>query len=146
MFRKPAKFVQQNQPLSKFKKMIEFVMCNKLLLVVRILVHWYWKQTHRVKRGRDTSSYLTMSNGDWQGEISSPFVFVSYTDYHIHLLRNSTKVGCHINNAHIDYMSVPTTCVICHPVLGSTPCHCVNIITQRVCPALKCRHILRFVF
>ena len=69
-----------------FDKINHFKLFRKLLdrktpiVIVRILLFWYSKQTVCVKWGRCISDYFSISNGVRQGGILSPKLFSVYVD------------------------------------------------------------------
>ena len=69
-----------------FNKINHFKLFRKLLdrktpiVIVRILLFWYSKQTVCVKWGRCISDYFSISNGIRQGGILSPKLFSVYVD------------------------------------------------------------------
>ena len=51
-----------------------------LIMLVRILLFWYTKQTMSVKWGNRVSDYFYVSNGVRQGVILSPKLYYVYVD------------------------------------------------------------------
>ena len=86
-----------------FDKINHFKLFRKLLdrktpiVIVRILLFWYSKQTVCVKWGRCISDYFSISNGVRQGGILFPKLFSVYVDDFSDKLIES-KVGCSIDN------------------------------------------------
>ena len=76
-------FLEASKTLEKIN---HFKLFRKLLdrktpiVIVRILLLWYSKQTVCVKWGRCISDYFSMSNGVRQGRILSPKLFSVYVD------------------------------------------------------------------
>ena len=60
-----------------YKKLIA---CNTPLLIVRILIFWYQRQSICVKWGKRTSEYFSIINGVRQGGVLSPQLFAIYMD------------------------------------------------------------------
>ena len=58
-----------------FKKLIA---CNTPVLIVRILMFWYQRQSICVKWGKRTSEYFSIINGVRQGGVLSPQLFAIY--------------------------------------------------------------------
>ena len=89
----------------KFDNINHFKLFRKLLdrkthtciVIVRILLFWYSKQTVCVKWGRCISDYFSISNGVRQCRILSPKLFSVYVDDFSDKLVES-KVGCSIDN------------------------------------------------
>ena len=69
-----------------FDKINHFKLFRKLLdrktsiVIVRIILFWYSKQTVCIKWGRCISGFLSISNGVRQGGILSPKLFLVYID------------------------------------------------------------------
>ena len=86
-----------------FDKINHFKLFRKLLdrkthiVIVRILLFWYSKQTVCVKWGRCISDYFSISNGVRQGGILSPKLFSVYVDDLSDKLVES-KVRCSSDN------------------------------------------------
>ena len=86
-----------------FDKINHFKLFRKLLdrktpiVIVRIVLFWYSKQTVCVKWGRCISDYFSISNGVRQGGILSPKLFSVFVDDLYDKLVES-KVGCPIDN------------------------------------------------
>ena len=67
------------------------------IVIVRILLFWYSKQTVCNKWGRCISGFFCISNGVRQGGILSPKLFLVYIDDLSDKLVKC-KVGCYIDN------------------------------------------------
>ena len=86
-----------------FDKINHFKLFRKLLdrktpiVIVRILLFWYSKQTVCIKWGRCISGFFCISNGVRQGGILSPKLFSVYIDDLSDKLVKC-KVGCYIDN------------------------------------------------
>ena len=86
-----------------FDKINHFKLFRKLLdrktpiVIVRILLFWYSKQTVCVKWGRCIADYFSISNDGRKGGILSPKLFSIYVDDLSDKLVES-KVGCSIDN------------------------------------------------
>ena len=86
-----------------FDKINHFKLFRKLLdrktpiVIVRILLSWYCKQTVCIKLGRCIFGYLSISNGVRQGGILLPKLFSVYIDDLSDKLVKC-QVGCYINN------------------------------------------------
>ena len=86
-----------------FDKINHFKLFRKLLdrktpiVIVRILLFWYGKQTVCIKWGRCTSGFFSISNGVRHGGILSPKLFLVYIDDLSDKLVKC-KVGCYIDN------------------------------------------------
>ena len=76
-----------------FKKLIA---CNTPVLIVRILMFWYQRQSICVKWGKRTSEYLSIINGVRQGGVLSPQLFAIYMD-DLSVCLTQCKAGCHLN-------------------------------------------------
>ena len=63
------------------------------IIIVRIILFWYSKQTVCVKWGRCMSDYFSISNGVKQGGILCPKLFSVYVDNLSDKLVES-KLGC----------------------------------------------------
>ena len=83
-----------------FKKLIA---CNTLVLIVRILMFWYQRQSISVKRGKKTSEYFSIINGVRQGGILSPQLFAIYMD-DLSVCLTQSKAGCHLNETVINHV------------------------------------------
>ena len=104
-------YTQQHSPLytcfldasKAFDNINHFKLFRKLLdpetsiVIVRILLFWYSKQTVYIKWGRCISGFFCTSNGVRQGRILSPKLFLFYIDDLSDKLVKY-KVGCHIDN------------------------------------------------
>ena len=76
-----------------FKKLFA---CNTSLLIVRILMFWYQRQSICVKWGKRTSEYFSIINRVRQGSVLSPQLFAIYmNDLSVCLIQ--CKAGCHLN-------------------------------------------------
>ena len=86
-----------------FDNINHFKLFQKLLdrktpiVIVRILLFWYSKQTVYVKWGRCISDFFYISNGVRQGGILSPKLCSVYVD-DLLINRVKSKVGCSIDN------------------------------------------------
>ena len=76
-----------------FKKLIA---CNTPILIVRILLYWYQRQSICVKWGKMTSEYFSIINGVRQGGVLSPQLFAIYMD-DLSVCLTQCKAGCHLN-------------------------------------------------
>ena len=76
-----------------FKKLIA---CNTPLLIVRILMFWYQRQSICVKWGKRTSEYFSIINGVRQGGVLSPQLFAIYMN-DLSVCLTQCKAGCHLN-------------------------------------------------
>ena len=66
------------------------------IMIVRILMFWYQRQSIRAKWGKRTSEYFSIINGVRQGGVLSPQLFAIYMDdLSVHLTQ--CKAGCHLN-------------------------------------------------
>ena len=74
-----------------FKKLIA---CNTPLLIVRILMFWYQRQSICVKWGNRTYEYFSFINGVRQGGVLSPQLFAIYI---ASVCLTQCKAGCHLN-------------------------------------------------
>ena len=75
----------------------ELLKRNICLLLLRLLLFIYSRQSLRVKWGNTVSSEFTVSNGVKQGGVLSPILFAIYTDELLKRLEE-TGVGCHIGS------------------------------------------------
>ena len=85
-----------------FKKLIA---CNTPLLIIRILMSWYQRQSICVKWGKKTSEYFCVINGVRQGGVLSPQLFAIYMD-DLSVCLTQCKAGCLLNETvtnHIVY-------------------------------------------
>ena len=76
-----------------FKKSIA---CNTPLLIVRIFMFWYQRQSICVKWGKRTSAYFSIINGVRQGGVLSPQLFAIYMD-DLSVCLTQCKLGFHLN-------------------------------------------------
>ena len=76
-----------------FKKLIA---CNTPVLIVRILMFWYQRQSICVKWGKRTSEYFSIINGVRQGSVLSPQLFAIYMN-DLSVCLTQCKAGCHLN-------------------------------------------------
>ena len=76
-----------------FKKLIA---CNTPVLIVRILMFWYQRQSICVKWGKRTSEYFSIINGVRQGGVLSPQLFAIYMN-DLSVCLTQCKAGCHLN-------------------------------------------------
>ena len=101
-----------------FDKINHFNLFRKLLnrktpiVIVRILLFWYSKQTVCVKWGRCISGYFSISNGVRQGGIPFPkLLSVDVDDLSDKLVE--IKVGCSIDNLCMNHvMYVDDICLM----------------------------------
>ena len=63
------------------------------IMLIRMLVFWYCKQTCCVRWGNLYSPLFTVSNGVHQGGIMSPVLCNSYMD-DLSVCLNNSKIGC----------------------------------------------------
>ena len=75
-----------------FKKLIAY---NTLLLIVRILMFWYQRQSICVKWGQKTSEYFSIINGVRQGGVLLTQLFAIYMD-DLSVCLTQCKAGCHL--------------------------------------------------
>ena len=88
-----------------FKKLIA---CNTPVLIVRILMFWYQRQSLCVKWGKRTSEYFSIINGVRQGGVLSPQLFAIYMN-DLSVCLNQCKTGCHLNETvtnHVMYVDI----------------------------------------
>ena len=76
-----------------FKKLIA---CNTPVLIVRILMFWYQRQSICVKWDKRTSEYYSIINGVRQGGVLSPQLFAIYMD-DLSVCLTQCKAACHLN-------------------------------------------------
>ena len=76
-----------------FKKLIA---CNTPVLIVRILMFWYQRQSIFVKWGKRTSEYFSIINGVRQGGVLLPQLFAIYMN-DLSVCLTQCKAGCHLN-------------------------------------------------
>ena len=92
-----------------FDKINHYTLFRKLLdrktpiLLVRILLFWYTKQTMCVKWGNCMSDYFYVSNGVRQGGILSPKLYSVYVDDLSDYLVKS-QIGCQIDNVCVNHV------------------------------------------
>ena len=73
------------------------------ILLVKILLFWYTKQTMCVKWGNCMSDYFYVSNGVRQGAILSPKLFSVYVnDLSDYLVKS--QIGCQIVNVCVNHI------------------------------------------
>ena len=90
--------------INHFKLFRKLLDCKIPIVIVRILLFWYSKQTVCVKWGRCISDYFSISNGVIrQGGILYPKLFSVYVDDLSDKLVES-KVGCSIDNLCMNYV------------------------------------------
>ena len=73
------------------------------IILVRILLFWYTKQTTCVKWGNCMSDYFYVSNGVRQGGILSPKLYSVYVDDLSDYLVKS-QIGCHLGNVCVNHV------------------------------------------
>ena len=76
-----------------FKKLMA---CNTPVLIVRILMFWYQRQSICVKWGKGTFEYFSIINGVRQGGVLSPQMFAIYMN-DLSVCLTQCKAGCHLN-------------------------------------------------
>ena len=92
-----------------FDKINHYTLFRKLLdrktpiLLVRILLFWYTKQTMCVKWGNCMSDYFHVSNGVRQGGILSPKLYSVYVDDLSDYLVKS-QIGCQIDYVCVNHV------------------------------------------
>jgi len=98
------------------------------VMLIRLSVFWYYKQTCCVRWGTLYSPFFTVSNGVRQGGIMSPVLFNSYMD-DLSVCLNNSKISCSMNGVISNHsMYADDTCIIApspsalHKLLGL----CVN--------------------
>ena len=110
-------YTQENSPVftcfldasKAFDKINHYTLFQKLLdretpiILVRILLFWYTKQTMCVKWGNCMSDYFYVSNGVRQGGILSPKLYSVYVDDLSDYLVKS-QIGCHIDNVCVNHV------------------------------------------
>ena len=111
-------YTQENSPVftcfflnasKAFDKINHYTLFQKLLdretpiILVRILLFWYTKQTMCVKWGDCMSDYFYVSNGIRQGGILSPKLYSVYVDDISDYLVKS-QIGCHIDNVCVNHV------------------------------------------
>ena len=110
-------YTQENSPVftcfldasKAFDKINHYTLFRKLLdrktpiLLVRILVFWYTKQTMCVKRGNCMSDYFYVSNAVRKGKILSLKLYSVYVDdLSDYLVKN--QIGCQIDNVCVNHV------------------------------------------
>ena len=74
-------YTRQNSPVYAFNRISHWTLfkkliaCNTPVLIVRIFMFWYQRQSICVKWGKRTSEYLSIINGVRQGGVLSPPLF-----------------------------------------------------------------------
>ena len=110
-------YTQENSPVftcfldasTAFDKINHYTLFRKLLdrktpiLLVRILLFCYTKQTMCVKWGNCMSDYFYVSNGVRQGGILSPKLYTVYVDDLSYYLVKS-QIGCQIDNVCVNHV------------------------------------------
>ena len=110
-------YTQENSPVftcfldasKAFDKINHYTLFRKLLdrktpvLLVRILLFWYTKQTMCVKWGNCMSDYFYVSNGVRQGRILSPKLYSVYVDDLSDYLVKC-QIGCQIDNVCVNHV------------------------------------------
>ena len=87
------------------------IACNTPVLIVRILMFWYQRQSICVKWGKRTSEYFSIINGVRQGGVLLPQLFAIYMD-DLSVCLTQCKAGCHQGWGQVQltkYSSTPTT-------------------------------------
>ena len=90
MFLDASKAFDRISHWTLFKKLIA---CHTPVLIVRILMFWYQKQSICVKWGKRTSEYFSIINGVRQGGVLSPKLFA----IDLSVCLTQCKAGCHLN-------------------------------------------------
>ena len=113
-------YTQENSPVftcfldasKAFDKINHYTLFQKLLdretpimILVRILLVWYTKQTMCVKWGNCMSDYFYVSNGVRQGGILSPKLYSVFVDDFSDYLVKS-QIRCHIDNVCVNHVLV----------------------------------------
>jgi len=92
-----------------FDKINHWTLFKKLIsrgipmLLVRILIYWYSKQTFCVKWGSISSDFFTVSNGVRQGGILSPYLFSVYVN-DLSMKLNGSPVGLTMCNMKVNHL------------------------------------------
>ena len=71
--------------------------------IERLLLSWYRQQTMQVKWGTNYSSPLTVTNGERQGGILTPYLFAVYLDK-LSIQLGSARVGCTVGNMVVNHL------------------------------------------
>ncbi len=85
------------------KLLNELVNHNISLLVLRLLLNMYTKQTLQVRWGNDMSQQYTVCNGVKQGGVLSPILFAVYINGLFDRL-NKRGIGCYMGNSYVGAM------------------------------------------
>ena len=74
----------------------KLVACHTPLLIVRILMFWYQRQSICVKWGKRAFEYFSITNRMTQGGVLSSRLFPIYIDY-LSVCLTQCKAECHLN-------------------------------------------------
>ena len=105
-----------------FDKIYHYTLLQKLLdrktriMLVRIVLFWYTKQTMCVKWGNCMTDYFYVSNGVRQGGILSPKLYsMDVDDLSDYLVKS--QIGCHIDNVCVNHVMYADNICLRHRAL-----------------------------